>query len=75
MEERVLLRLIEAVNFIDKENRSPAKFPFVASLGDCLAQILHSRKDGREADELCVCRGRQKPSQGGLTGAWRAPQD
>ena len=82
-QDGVLLRFVEAMNFVDEQHGA---FPERASrlrLGDDRAQIGHARADGRECDELGArrfarrsrrassCRCRADP-KGSSTGRYRS---
>ncbi|EQD36798.1 glycine/D-amino acid oxidase, partial [mine drainage metagenome] len=75
-QERVLLRLVESVHLIEKQDRRP---PIVIALGarrlDRGAYVLHARHHGRERDELRLAAPGDQSGQGGLAGAGRAPQN
>ncbi len=75
-QERVLLRLVEAVDLVDEQHRAlVALIALLRRLGHRLAQILDARHDRRERDEARVRLGRQQARQRGLAGARRPPQD
>src|SRR5207245_872357 len=53
-EEGVLLRFVEAVNLVDKENRSATQRATRFCLGDNLSHAGHSLRDGGKRDERSV---------------------
>jgi hypothetical protein len=54
-QKRILLRLIKAVNFVDKEDGLlPLRRAMLGHLDDS-AQFRHSARDGRERHEMRFC--------------------
>ena len=74
-QEGILLALVEAVDFIDKHQRTAAVGAELLSAFHRLADVLHARQHSRQRDELGVKRIRHQPRQRGLAYAWRAPED
>ena len=76
-QERVLLRLVEAVDLVDEEDgRLAGATQLVLGVGDDLAQLLHAVQHGRERDDRAR-RSRRASSRASvvLPGAGRAPED
>ncbi len=75
-QKRILLRLVEAVHFVDEENRVPAGLLQI-ELGAIhrFAYVLDAREHRRERDEFRVERLRHQPRERRLADAGRAPQD
>jgi hypothetical protein len=75
-QESVLLRLVEAVHFIEEQDRRP---PAGASRGGCLldslADVLDARRHRRKRDEMRIAGARDEPGQRRLAAAGRSPQD
>jgi hypothetical protein len=75
-QERVLLRLVEAMDLVDEEqDRLAAAAQLVLGLRDHLSQLLHPVQHGGEPDGAHAARLAQQPRQRGLAGARRTPQD
>ena len=75
-QERVLLRLVEAVNLVDEEqDRLAGATQLVLRVGDDLAQLLHAVQHGRERDVAYAARVGEEPRERGLARSGRAPQD
>ena len=72
----ILLRLVEAVHLVDKQDRGPA-FGLARLLGlrHRGTDVLDPRQHRRQAKELGPGMGGDQARQGGLAGARRAPQD
>ena len=75
-QEGVLLRLVEAVDLVDEQDRAAARaaarlFRFRHDLAD----LLDARQHGAERDEVRARRAGDHPRQRRLAGARRAPQD
>ena len=62
-QEGVLLRFIEAVDFIDKQNG-----------GSALLEVFHARKHGGHGQELCAEALRDNPRQRGFANTRAAPK-
>ena len=74
-QEGVLLCLVEAMDFVDEENRSPTAALALAGFVDRGSNVLDAGKHGGKCDEIgTVVRGDQ-PRQGCLSRARRAPED
>ena len=75
-QERVLLRLVEAVHFVDEQDRRAARLR-ERRLGarDRVADVLDAGQHGRQRDELRVERVGHQPRERGLADARRSPQD
>ncbi len=70
-QQRVLLRLAEAVNFVDEQHRAalpPGPLNYVA-------HVLHPRVDGRKGRKGLLQLGGQQVGQGGFAHAGRPPQN
>ena len=75
-EQRILLRLIEAVHLVDEENgAAPLEVEPLPRRRHRLANLLDARKHRIEADEGGLGGVGDDPRQGGLTGAGRAVED
>ena len=75
-EERVLLRLVEAVNLVDEDDGSPLQLPArVLGGGHHLLDFLDAGHDGAERHEARLRRLRNQARERGLAGARRSPQD
>ena len=75
-QQRVLLRLVEAVDLVEEEHRALAVRPrALLGLRDRLADVLHPGRHRRHLDEGGLRRPREEPGQGRLPGAGRPPQD
>jgi hypothetical protein len=75
-QESVLLRLVEAMHFIDEENRAPATAG-ARHFGAChrLTNVLDPREDRREGDEIGVERRPPSAAPGSSCRPRRAPED
>ena len=75
-EERVLLRLVEAVDLVDEHDRAPAGItpPQLGCRHDLL-DVLDAREDGAELDEVRPGHVRHDAPEGGLAGTGWSPQD
>ena len=74
-QKAVLLRLVEAVDFIDEEDGALALRPPHLGLGHCLAHFLDAGKHRRERDELATELRRHHARQRRLADTGRPPQD
>ena len=72
-QKRVLLRLVEAVDFIDKQNRRASLLQSDFGLIDCLAYVFHAGKHGGNRQKLGIKTLRQNPRQRRLAHARRPP--
>ena len=72
----ILLRLVEAMDFVDEENRLPAVLR-TRHLGarDCLADVFDAGENGREGHEFGVESVGHQARQGRLADAGRPPED
>jgi hypothetical protein len=75
-QQRILLRLVEAVDLVDEQDAAAA-LEGQALLGarDRRPHLGDAGHDGREGVELSADRVGQEPRQRGLAGARRAPQE
>ena len=75
-QERILLRFVETVDFVDEEERRPlVEEALLACRFDHLAHLLDARRHGREGEERTFELGGDDARQRGLAHARRAPQD
>ncbi len=75
MQERVLLCLVEPVDFVDEEDRPASGAPRVlAGAVQDAADVLHPGSDRTELEELRLCAASDDPGQGGLAAPRRAPE-
>src|SRR6185436_11958125 len=75
-QESILLRLVEAMHFIEEQHRPPPGF--LARFAGALrggANVLHASHDGGERDELGVACLRDEARERRLARTGRAPQD
>src|SRR5262249_22236979 len=75
VQERVLLRLVEAMYFVDEEYGAFAVTHFCFRLLNCIAQVFHAGEDGGQCDEAQAAVFGEQPGESCLAGAWRAPKD
>ena len=73
-QKRVLLRLVEAVDFIDEQNRRASLLQSDFGFVDCLAYVLHAGEHSGNRQKLGIETLRQNPRQGRLAHARRPPQ-
>ncbi|MNF98103.1 hypothetical protein D3C84_809510 [compost metagenome] len=75
-QERILLGLVEAVHFIDEQNRAPAILRGLL-LGNFhrLANFLHASQYRRHRFEMRLGHFRQQPRQGGFAHPRRSPEN
>ena len=74
--ERVLLCLVEPVDFVDEQQRAPAALGAIAiRRGDDFADFLDAGRHRAEGDEIRVDETGEQSGQRGLAGAGRAPED
>ena len=75
-QERVLLRLVEAMHFVDEQDRCAAVL-LARELGarDRVANVLDAGEHRRDRDEVRVERIRHQPRERRLAHARRSPQD
>ena len=71
-EERVLLRLVEAVDLVDEEDRLAPHLESLLGVRHHLAHSWNPFSDGREGDEVAIGVLGDQPAEGGLAGAGRA---
>ena len=76
VQERILLCLVEPVDFVDEEHGPPAE-PGAVRLRtfDNLADILHAGGDRVELEKLRFCVPGDDPRQRRLSGPGRTPED
>ncbi len=75
-QEGVLLRLVEAVHFVDEQDgRAPGLRKRRVGARDGVPDVLHARQHGGQRDELGVERVGHEPRERGLAHARRSPQD
>src|SRR5580692_2316362 len=74
-QERILLRLVEAMNLVDEDDRAAIRIARDLRALDCIANILDSAEHGGDRDELGVESLRDEQRQRGLADSRRAPQD
>ncbi len=75
-QERILLRLVEAVDLVAEEDRAAAvDAPALLGLADDLAHARHAFGHGAERDELSVGVAREQPRERRLAAARRSPQN
>jgi hypothetical protein len=75
-QEGVLLRLVEAVDLVDEDDRPPAGSPApVLGGGHHLFDFLDTRQHGAERHEARLRELGDHPGQRGLAGARRPPED
>ena len=75
-QEGVLLRLVEAVHFVDEEDGVPSRLRQRGfGVGNRVADVLDARQHRRNGDEVGVERIGHQPRQRRLADARRAPQD
>eukprot|EP01132_Coremiostelium_polycephalum_P018947 gene18947-biopygen10297 len=75
-QERILLRLVEAMHFVDEQDGALAVLPGLL-LGDFhrLADLLDPGQHRRDRLEVCIRDFCQEPRQGGFTHARRPPEN
>ena len=71
----ILLGLVEAVDFVDEQQRTAPLLAPDARLFEHLLEIRHAGEDRRDLLEGETRLARQQPRDGGLAGARRPPQD
>ena len=75
-QKRVLLRLVEAMDFVDEDDRSAAGGPSQAlGVGHDLADFLDAGQHGAERHEASLRRVRDDAGERRLAGAGRAPEN
>jgi hypothetical protein len=74
-QEGVLLRLVEAVDFVDEQDGGAARALVHARALDGFADVLDAGEHGRNGDEVGAEGLRSQPRQRGLAHARRPPQD
>ena len=75
-QERVLLRLVEAVDLVDEQDGPSAGLtPAMVGGGDDVLDFANAGRDGAERDEVRPRDRREQAGHGGLAGARRAPED
>ena len=73
--EGVLLRFVEAVNFIDEEDGAGSPRGGFLRIGHHLLDFFYAGEDGGELDEGGFGCVRDDLGEGGFADAWRAPED
>ena len=74
-QEGVLLRLVEAMDLVDEEDRAAAALPDHPGLLDHAPDVLHAGADGGERPELEAGAAGDDPGEGRLAAAGRPPED
>src|SRR5712692_5416776 len=74
-EKCVLLRLIEAVDFVDENDRPRAVLPRPLSVGHHLLDLLDPGEHSGKLDKLRLGHARHDLRQGGFTRPWRTPKN
>ena len=74
-QERILLALVETVDLVDEHDGLAALPGKDRRLLDRFADVFDTAQYGADGHELRVEGVRHEPRNGGLAGAWRAPQD
>src|SRR5207237_3388710 len=73
---RVLLRLVEAMDLVDEDDRPlPLEGQAVTRRGDDLAELGDTPEDGAEGHEVRTGDRGDDERQGRLPAAWRPPED
>ena len=70
-----MLRLVEAVHFIDKHHRAPARCTHGRRALHRFANIFHATEHRRDRDELGIEAISHQPRERGLAHSRRAPQN
>ncbi len=74
-QEGILLRAVEAVDFVHEENGALPEAPPVARLLEHLPQVLHAGENRRKLLEMQPGPVRHEPRHGGLAGSRRPPEN
>ncbi len=74
-EKRILLGLVETVNFVDKDDGAMAGAGFLLGHGHDLLDFLDAGENGAEGDELGTRQARNEARESGLAAAGRAPEE
>ena len=76
-EKRVLLRLVEAVDFVDEQDGAPAALPRRVRSAAAMTSRISLIPDvtALKATNSAPVTRRQQPRERRLAGAWRAPED
>ncbi|SOO34748.1 hypothetical protein XFF6994_4580008 [Xanthomonas citri pv. fuscans] len=74
-QERILLRLVEAMHLIDEQHGAAATGKTLRRLCQHLPHVRQAGQHGRDRLEFGVCVVRQQQGQCGLAASRRAPQD
>ena len=74
-QKSVLLRLVKAMDFIDKEHRTQAKIPILPGVLDDSLDILLATGDGTELDKLSLHLASNNPRQRRLACTRWSPKD
>src|SRR5215475_3913835 len=73
--KRVLLGLVETMNFVDENNRAGAILPRALGVGHHLFDFLDARQHGRELDEVGLGHARDDLGELGLAGPRWPPEN
>src|SRR5712692_622174 len=74
-EEGVLLRLVEAMHFVDKDDGALASARFVLGRGHDVLDFLDAGEDGAEPHEFPTREASDETREGGFAAARRAPEE
>src|SRR6266571_5036688 len=70
----ILLRFVEAVNFVDEDDGAVARADLVLGRGHDFLDFLDARKDGAEWQEIGTREPRDEARKGGFSTTGRAPE-
>ena len=74
-QKSILLALVEAVNFVDKEDGAAPGITVLTRALDCLADLLHAGRDRRDTFYVSVGIAGNHFSEGRFTGPGWSPED
>ena len=74
-QKRILLRLVEAMDFVDKEDRAPPEFPQALGIGHHGFDFLNAGQHGAEGQKLALRHARDDARERGLADTRRSPKD
>jgi len=74
-EERILLGLVEAVDFVDEEDGAGVHLGGLRRGCHYLLDLFDTAHDGGEFHKICLCGFGDDFGEGGLAGAGRTPED